>query len=515
MNMQMTRRDFLKLAGLLPLSVVNTALGNWLKPYGHPQVQSQNVIIVVFDALTARNISLYGYPRDTMPNLSRLAEKAVVYHNHYAGGNFTTPGTASLLTGVLPWTHRAFQHNGKVEASFIGKNMFTAFSNYFRLAYSHNAWANTLLVQFKDKMERYLPKQKFFLTNDGFISSLFEKDEDIASVSWVRLMKRVEEGFSYSLFLSHLYEPVRNAYWNRRVNLDEIKSSYPYCVPGYGTDDFLLEEAIDSITEMLTSTPQPFAGYFHFWPPHEPYCTHKDFYRRFFKDGYQAMSKPLDQFGLESNREGADKQRTLYDEFILYVDREFGRFYERLQVSGLLENTWLVFTSDHGEMFERGIIGHRTPVLYQPVVHIPLLIFEPGRKTRKDIWEPTSAVDVLPTLLHLTGQPVANWVEGAVLPPYSQTLPDERSLFVVHAEKNEQFAPLTQATIAMFQGRYKLIYFFGYDELGSEGKRIELYDVDSDPEELINLYPKEKELGSRLLRELKAKLDEVNAPYLT
>ncbi len=66
------------------------------------------MVVIVFDAFSAYNISLYGYQRETTPNIARWAERAVVYHNHNAGGNFTIPGTASLLTGTYPWTHRAF-----------------------------------------------------------------------------------------------------------------------------------------------------------------------------------------------------------------------------------------------------------------------------------------------------------------------------------------------------------------------------------------------------------------------
>ena len=101
MKSQITRRDFLKLAGVLPLSIAAPRLVNSLAPV-QQSGKPQNVIIVVFDAFSAYNISLYGYQRETTPNIARWAERAVVYHNHYAGGNFTTPGTASLLTGTFP-----------------------------------------------------------------------------------------------------------------------------------------------------------------------------------------------------------------------------------------------------------------------------------------------------------------------------------------------------------------------------------------------------------------------------
>ncbi|HVN15826.1 MAG TPA: sulfatase-like hydrolase/transferase, partial [Anaerolineales bacterium] len=113
MKSKFNRRDFLKLAGLTPLSFTAPRLIKGALPTGQ-----KNVLVVVFDAFTASNMSLYGYPRQTTPNLTRLAERAIVYHNHYAGGNFTTPGTASLLTGTLPWTHRAFTLNTMVDVSF-------------------------------------------------------------------------------------------------------------------------------------------------------------------------------------------------------------------------------------------------------------------------------------------------------------------------------------------------------------------------------------------------------------
>jgi len=167
-------------------------------------------------------------------------------------------------------------------------------------------------------------------------------------------------------------------------------------------------------------------------------------------------------------------------------------------------------------MFERGIEGHRTPVLYESIVRVPLLIFEPGRESRTDIYANTSAVDVLPTLLHVTGQNPADWTEGAVLPPFDGEEPNsERNVYVVQAEKSEQFGPLTIATLSIRKGNYKLMYFFGYEEMGAGGERIELYNIKDDPEELDDLYDTEKEISLELLNELKAKLEEINTPYLS
>jgi len=524
MNNRITRRDFLKLAGLLPVSIAAPQFTRSLDALARMQNNPQNVIVFVFDAWSAYHLSLYNYPRETAPNIAKLADRAVVYHNHYAGGNFTTPGTASLLTGTLPWTHRAFQPGGKVLESLVPNNIFAAFKNHFRISYSHNLWANLLLRQFSDNLNEYIPKKKYFLTGDrvddrqGFfldsdaiIPVLFEKDEDIALVSWIRTLDNQGERFAYSLFLAPLYEKYRDSYHNKQFA--DIEALFPRGIPQDDYDIFTLETAIDGIGYRLTTVPQPFMGYFHFWPPHAPYNTRKDFIDRFYEDGFTPPIKPLDLFGDDGPK---TKNRREYDEYILYIDSEFGRFYDYLEQNGLLENTWLVLTSDHGEMFERGIEGHRTPVLYESVVRVPLLIFEPGRESRTDIYSNTSAVDVLPTLLHVTGQEPAGWAEGSVLPPFSDGKPNsERNVYVVQAEESEQLGPLTIATLTVRKGDYKLMYFYGYEQLETGGERVELYNIKDDPEELNNLFDVEKEIGQELLDELKSKLEEVDTPYLS
>jgi hypothetical protein len=88
MKRNFNQRDFLKLAGLLPFDLTSPRLMRNLGVTQLPLGQ-KNVPIIVFDAFSAYNISLYGYPCETTPNIDRLAERATVYHNQFAGGNFT------------------------------------------------------------------------------------------------------------------------------------------------------------------------------------------------------------------------------------------------------------------------------------------------------------------------------------------------------------------------------------------------------------------------------------------
>jgi arylsulfatase A-like enzyme len=504
MSTPFTRRDFLKLASVLPLGYISARMARSLNG------EKQNVLVIVFDAWSARNISLYGYGRGTTPNLARLAERAIVYHNHHAGGNFTTPGTASLLTGALPWSHRAFELNAVTAPSFARKNLFHAFPDHQRIAYTHNSVADFLLEQFSADIDEWIPRPEYFLTNDAYVGALFGGDEDIAAVSWVRIIKKADQGYAYSLFLSRLYELLQGH------SLDEVKELFPRGLPAVNGDNyFILEQAIDALEGRVGQIARPFLGYFHFLPPHYPYRTRREFNNFFKGDGFQVPEKPTDLFSgaVSSDTPTATSSSLLddrrhYDEFVLYVDQEFGRFFNLLEASGILDDTWLVLTSDHGEMFERGIGGHATPVLYEPVIHVPLMIFEPGRRERMDIHTPTSAVDLLPTLLHVTGQPPAPWTEGLVLPPFAD-LPPGRSVHAIEARNTPLRGALTEATVTHIRGHYKLMYFFGYPEL-KETERIELYDLEADPEELHDLSASQPELTRELLDELKAKLAEVD-----
>jgi len=124
---KLNRRNFLKLAGLSSSLLLLPNLTTWaLENLKKDNDGRPNIILLVFDAMSARNLSLYGYPRPTTPNLERFAEHATVYHSHYSNGNFTPAGTSSLLTGTYPWTHRAINVRGVIKRDLIGNDIFTA-----------------------------------------------------------------------------------------------------------------------------------------------------------------------------------------------------------------------------------------------------------------------------------------------------------------------------------------------------------------------------------------------------
>ncbi len=506
MKDKLNRRDFLKLAGSLS---VGALLPQTVETFAAPfaQVRPKNILIVVFDAWSAYNVPLYGYERNTTPNLARLARRAIVYRNHYAGSNFTSPGTASLLTGTLPWTHRAIAFGGKVADDFIPKNIFRTLASHHALAYTHNTWADIFLKQFQNDIEELVPRASLYLSSyDAIVGALFRNDEDLAAVSWARTMKIKEYGYAYSLFLSRFYESLI------KYQVKSLEPLFPIGFPTSGSDGgFILEQAMTYLLRRIEAAPKPFVGYFHFLPPHKPYRPPKAFYEAFRGDGYLPLEKPLDEEMTRAGRENVALERRFYDEFILYCDQQFGRLYDGLEALGLLDDTYLILTSDHGEMNERGISGHGTNLLYEPIIRVPLIIFEPGRESGLEVYDNVSSIDLLPTLAYLTGQPVPDWAEGTILPPFA-SLP-KRDVYAVRAVQNAPTAPLTIASLAQITENYKLHYYFGYKNLPPDGM-VKLFDIKSDPEEMSDLAHTRKSVADELLAQLKEKLQEVNRPYL-
>jgi arylsulfatase A-like enzyme len=273
---------------------------------------------------------------------------------------------------------------------------------------------------------------------------------------------------------------------------------------------FRLEQAVDWLQALLKQNRAPILGYFHFYPPHRPYNTRREFVD-LFKDGWSPPPKPEHFFTKGHTQDELNHRRRLYDEYVSYADAEFGRLYDFMDRQGYLENSHLILTSDHGEMFERGILAHITPAMYEPVLRVPLIISRPGSTTRVDVHAPTSSVDLLPTLAVLGGVQVPEWTEGRILTPFSGALPDAgRHIFSVEAKENPILAPLNKASIALMKDEYKLIHYRGYEDLPDA---YELYNVVADPEEMVDLYSKQTAVAEHMRHELKTRLDLENRPF--
>ena len=517
---KLTRREFLlSLAALPALKLALPSLE--LLPAAHrlsgPASQSAadqpNFLVVVFDALSAQHIPTFGYQRDTMPNLTRLAEKATVFNQHYASANFTTAGTASLLTGLYPWTHRAIQYYGHTRWSVADNNIFRLLPDeYYKVAYTHNPLASALLHQFQDGIDQLEARHKHALT-DGLWSDVMFANDFPVSIYAERVITGLHSrppSAPYLQFLNLLRFRSESEKYEKA-----FAEQFPRSLPDAEFDAlFRLEDVTDWLSQLTTTVTTPYFMYVHMFPPHAPYNTRADFVD-IFNDGWQPVQKATNP--MEAENVGLQRMldaRRYYDEFIAYVDAEFGRLYDQLEKSGALDNTYLILTADHGELFERGIVGHGGTSMYDGVTHVPLMVWKPGQQERVDVHQRTSAVDLVPTLLYLTGRPTPDLCEGTVLPTFSDAADQsDRSIFALEAKLNNSFAPLTVGTTAFYHGPHKLIHYMGYENSPSDEGYYELFDLANDPEELENLIDSDKTAARDMKEQLAQKIDEVNQPF--
>ena len=493
----LTRRDILKLA---TLSAGAGALNHLAPQLPQQPADKPNVLILVFDAMSARHLSLHGYHRETTPNLARFAERAIVYHSHHSPGSFTSPGTASLLTGTLPWTHRALNMTGMVARHLVDRNIFNLFGKaYHRLAYTQNVWANYLLGQFKSDIDTLLPPESFSVVEEmigtrlGAVPKTYRAFDDF-------LFRDGSPPASLLFGLAHRIQL-------HRREARSTREVYPRGLPRAGDYPifFDIREVYDGVLEVIRSLPSPYLAYLHLWAPHDPYKPSASF-DEYFKDTWAPPVKPFHRLGSNVLPGRLFSRRKNYDEYITEVDFEFGRLMDTLSEEHRLEDTIVVVTSDHGEMLERGVEGHITRLMYEPIVHIPLLISLPGQTNRLDVHTPTNGIDLLPSVLHQTGHHLPDWCQGRVLPGFDDQAGSNRSSLMIDAKDNPAYTPLREATLAIRRENFKLIYYTGYEAEDSS----ELYDLEADPEELVDLVPSQPSIMKPLKDELLDAFDAAN-----
>ena len=175
---------------------------------------------------------------------------------------------------------------------------------------------------------------------------------------------------------------------------------------------------------------------------------------------------------------------------ITTVDERVGRVLDSLEARGWLENSLLIFCSDHGEMLGDHGLAYKW-LMYDSIVHIPLIIRHPGSvDAAGEITDLVSLMDLGPTILDAAGVDVPTYLEGRSLLPYLNDEEIEPREFVF-CEDNYQ--------IMMRGETHKLVYYIGQDA-------GELYDLVADPHELDNLWdaPQHSALKTELLGRLLA-----------
>lgn len=268
----------------------------------------------------------------------------------------------------------------------------------------------------------------------------------------------------------------------------------------YGRADDTTRRALD----WLSGRPRPDRPFFlfvHYFDSHDPYIPPEDYRPPFVPGPKEALKRNRTIF--------------LYDSVLAYMDAEVGRLLEALPQLGLEENTLVVVTGDHGEGLMQHGVWHHGLHIYEEGVRVPLILRWPGKVPDGiRIESPVSLLDLAPSLLALTDSPEESGFQGRSLEATlvgQEPNPPDRPIWLYRrlyasGDKVEGLAAEGEQW-GLRRGRWKLI-------VGEAEGKLELYDLESDPQETHNLASERGEVVAKLRLELDRWLLERPRPDL-
>ena len=273
----------------------------------------------------------------------------------------------------------------------------------------------------------------------------------------------------------------------------------------------------DAITWLDNHSHEQFFLFLHFYDVHSDYCSLPRYEKEFvgtyngIVDGTNRQLLEVRHGKLDLNTTDIQHLIGLYDAGIRQLNDQLEVLFDYLNNRKLLEKTYIIITSDHGEEFlEHGKILH-SQTHYQEAIHIPLILLGPGIPPSKRVKGLASLVDVLPTALSLLGIPQPSRLKGVDLAPLWQR--DnyqfaERTIFSEADKLNEK----NDIKRAARRGAYKLHH-------NTVAHTSELYNLMHDPKERRNIADEQSSMVNVLFSELKrfmqSRYEEENAVHLT
>jgi arylsulfatase A-like enzyme len=447
-----------------------------------------NIILVTFDALTALDMSAYGYKRDTTPFISEWAKEASLFSRAKASAAHTAPTTASLMTGKRVWNHRVFQDHGykvyKGETENISRLLKQ--NGYYNLAYMSSKYIipeGSSIKRFFDIYRSHM----VFKKNLNLLGRVNQRlamlfDKNIRLYDWI-----IKEDFITGKFFRVVDKTLLGGFTEFYYN--------DYC------RFYDIEKQFTKILEDIDNDPpEPFFAWTHLYPPHGSYCPPEP-YKGIFESSLKLKGKNLSQEAIKYH--DIQTERARYDEYIRYVDEKFKEFIEDLRLRNKIKNTVIIFSSDHGMLGKDYNIDNRYH-LRELRTNIPLIIKEPDREEGKIIDDLVEQIDIPATILDLAHIPLPDWIEGRSLVPLmhgKRLIP--KPAFSMSFANNPIWDQITKGAIAIWDGDYKLIY-------NLKDEKSLLYNLKADPDELNNLIDNEPKLSEYLLNIILANLMEAN-----
>jgi arylsulfatase A-like enzyme len=410
-----------------------------------------NVLFITLDTLRAANLSLYGYSRPTTPQLERIAKTGVLFDLALSASSWTLPSHASMFTGRYPH-ELSTNYTAPLDATYPTLAEFFRDRGYVTAGFV----ANYGYCSYETGLARG------FVHYEDYPRSLGQ----VASSS--TLIRTVANNF-------RLRRLIRNDEHLNRKSADEINHAF--------------------LSWLARETDKPFFVFLNYFDAHEPYLPPPPFDKQFGPERKLGKYSPVHRHNWEPalahqplSAEQVREEIDAYDGAIAYLDQQLGFLFDALESKGLLKNTLVIITSDHGEEFgEHGIFDHGY-TLYLPSLHVPLLISFPGRiPSESRVATLVSLRDLAATVVELT-----NAGDGTTFPGNSLSRHWANRAGLERSDETPVLSELSKVTnrpewFPVSKGDMQSLIFDRHHYIKSGDGREELYDIELDPWEKRNL----------------------------
>jgi arylsulfatase A-like enzyme len=473
------RRRFARILALLTVALLTLAVSSCEKS------RRPNILWIVWDTVRADHLGLYGYERNTTPNLDRWAGNARVFENCLSTAGYTLPSHASMFTGLLPSEHCTDNHHGQLDDAYTTIAEALRSVGYRSYLYSANP----------------------HISNVGNFDQGFDRTEHPWSPSHRELAVRI----------------VRDKLADEKRG-SEMRRSFERADRGEG---FLTAWSIKAAGELAEKAvlswlgsdeaDRPFFVFVNYMEAHRPLVPPRAHRERMMSPEQVDRSYDVDRswlptweytFGLrELDDDEIALTRATYDAALAELDDLFGELMQSLEEGGWLENTVVVLTSDHGEhLGEQHMLDHQYSV-YQPLLRVPLIVHYPARFAAGRDARPVVNFDLFPTLLELSGvappiglrsRAVSLLDPEEVRPRFAEDPAASRAPVTTIKQNHPDWdsTPWQRRLRTLVADGHKLIW-------GSDG-RHELFDLETDPLEMRDLTGERPELADRMRESLDA-----------
>jgi arylsulfatase A-like enzyme len=438
------------------------------------EAERANIVLIVLDALRQDHLACYGYGRKTAPIIERIAEEGAVFERAYTTASWTLPAHASLFTGLYTSTHETDKGSLRLSAERRTLAEILSENGYRTAGFSANPWLSSIsgLEQGFERFE-YLGTHT---TQTLFLNLVKERARAL-------ITSDAQRDLGADNVITHLLR------WVEKVR--------------HGDAPFFVFANFMEVHAPYGTVPEP---YFSSFLQHS---VPKDIGRKWVREkplfACRQCQGPLEGFeaGPTGSPECVDGKwrlpaarleatHALYDAGILYVDYHIGRIYRALERAGILDETLLIITSDHGDSLgEHGSMGHGL-LLYEQVLKVPLVMRYPRiYPPRLRVSEAVSLVDVLPTIEHILGLPRSPLRDAVSLVPGDELAerperilaeyfpPEEHVWKAIGGTLHCDYSYAGRTSASLRKGSFKYIW-------SSDGQN-ELYNLESDPAEEENL----------------------------